>query len=173
MKSMIWSSLILTTLSVSTFFLIPRGSSTAQDKGVSEKGTPAVKPPIAEFEAYLSNSKLTGVFTIDGKPLEKLEAETYEIKTAKKLDGYDSLWEIVARIKYGDKDIEVPVEINVEWVGQTPVMVMDSMAIPGLGTFSARVLFHDKKYSGTWKHDNHGGHLFGRVEKNEAEKSSR
>ncbi|AMV31110.1 hypothetical protein VN12_03265 [Pirellula sp. SH-Sr6A] len=159
MKSTFWSGLLLATLSVSSFLIIPRDPSAAQERAAQSK------PPVAEFEEYLSNSKLTGVFTIDGKPLEKLETETYEIKSAKKLEGYDSLWEIVARIKYGDKDIEVPVEINVEWIGRTPVMVMDSMAIPGLGTFSARVLFHDKKYSGTWKHDNHGGHLFGRVEK--------
>jgi len=43
-------------------------------------------------------------------------------------------------------------------------MVLDSITIPGLGTFSARVVFHDRKYAGTWKHDNVGGHLFGRVE---------
>jgi hypothetical protein len=144
-------------------FMLQPPQSLAQEKKQPEKI--ATKNPIAEFEEYLSNSKLTGSFTIDGKPLDKLEAETYEIKTAKKLDGYDSLWEIVARIKYGDKDVEVPVEINVEWIGKTPVMVMDSMALPGLGTFSARVVFHDKKYAGTWKHDDVGGHLFGRVEK--------
>ncbi|MEQ1829867.1 MAG: hypothetical protein ABL921_28145 [Pirellula sp.] len=123
------------------------------------------KPPIQEFEQYLSGTVLTGVFTLDGKPLNSLEEERYEIKSAKKIEGQDSLWEIVARIKYGKKDIEVPVEINVEWVGKTPVMVMDSVTIPGMGTFSARVVFHDKKYAGTWKHDDAGGHLFGRVEK--------
>jgi len=122
-------------------------------------------PPIAEFEEYLSGSILTGVFTVDGQELNKLEPESYEIKSAKKLEGYDSVWEITTRIKYGKNDIEVPVEINVEWVGKTPVMVMDSAPIPGLGTFSARVVFHDKKYAGTWKHDDKGGHLFGRVEK--------
>ena len=147
-------------------FPLQTTTSLAQEKKATEKSS--TKNPISEFEEYLSNSKLTGSFTIDGKPLDKLEAETYEIKTAKKLDGYDSLWEIVARIKYGDKDVEVPVEINVEWIGKTPVMVMDSMSLPGLGTFSARVVFHDKKYAGTWKHDNVGGHLFGRVEKKDA-----
>lgn len=137
------------------------GTSDAQDKV-------GPKPPIAEFEEYLSNSVLTGVFTIDGKPLNNQEPERYEIKKAKKIEGYDSLWEITTRIKYGDKDLEVPVEINVEWVGKTPVMVMEGTSIPGLGTFSARVVFHDKKYAGTWKHDNVGGHLFGRVEKQTA-----
>ncbi len=122
-------------------------------------------PPIAEFEDYLSNSKLIGVFTVDGAPLSRLQNETYVIKTAKRLEGYDKLWEIVTRIQYGDKDIELPVEIDVEWIGRTPVMVMEGATIPGLGTFSARVVFHDKKYAGTWKHGEKGGHLFGRVEK--------
>ncbi len=127
-------------------------------------------PKIAEFADYLSNSKLTGVFTVDGRPLDKLQNETYEIKSAKKLDGYDHLWEIVTRIKYGNKDIELPVEIDIQWIGRTPVMVMEGATIPGLGTFSARVVFHDRKYAGTWKHGDRGGHLFGRVEKMEKEK---
>lgn len=133
--------------------------------GVAQDPAPSVKPPIDDFAKYLSGTVLTGVFTVDGKPLDKLTEERYEIKSAKKVEGYESLWEIVTRIKYGDKDISLPVEINVEWAGKTPVMVMDSVALPGLGTFSARVVFHDKKYAGTWKHDDVGGHLFGRVDR--------
>ena len=145
--------------------------------GLAQESKPLSKQPIEDFTKYLSGSILTGVFTVDGKPLDKLHEERYEIKTARKLEGYDSLWEIVTRIKYGNKDIEMPVEINVEWVGKTPVMVMDAVTLPGLGTFSARVVFHDKKYAGTWKHDEVGGHLFGRVdrapEKPVTEKSSK
>ena len=128
---------------------------------------------IAEFEKYLTNAVLTGVFTIDGRPLNTLEEERYEIKSAKKIDGEESLWEISTRIKYGDKDLVVPVPIRVEWVGRTPMMVLDSITIPGLGTFSARVVFHDRKYAGTWKHDNVGGHLFGRVEPGNAKPESK
>jgi len=134
----------------------------AQDPPPANKT--GAKPPVAEFEKYLSNSTLTGVFTIDGRPLNKLEEERYEIKSAKKVDGEENLWEITTRIKYGDKDLTVPVFVNIEWVGRTPMIVLDNIAIPGLGTFSARVVFHDRKYAGTWKHDNVGGHLFGRVE---------
>lgn len=146
-------------LGLSAFAYLSAG--TAQD---SPKPTVS-NARIEEFAKYLSGSVLTGVFTIDGQPLGKLQEERYEIKTAKKLEGYENTWEILTRIKYGDKDIEVPVEINVEWVGNTPVMVMDSTPLPGLGTFSARVVFHDKKYAGTWKHDDVGGHLFGRVDR--------
>ncbi len=135
------------------------------NQGRAQEAKPANKMLVDEFEKYLSGTVLTGVFTVDGKPLDKLHEERYEIKRAKKLEGYDSLWEITTRIKYGDKDLELPVEINVEWVGKTPVMVMDSVSLPGLGTFSARVVFHDKKYAGTWKHDDVGGHLFGRVDR--------
>lgn len=127
-------------------------------------GTKGIKPPIEEFEKYLSNAVLSGSFTMDGQPLSKLEEERYEIKSAKKLDGDDNLWEIKTRIKYGTKDLTVPVIVNLEWVGRTPMIVLDSVTIPGMGTFSARVVFHDRKYAGTWKHDNVGGHLFGRVE---------
>lgn len=132
------------------------------------KSNAAASPPIAEFEKYLSNAVLTGVFTVDGQPLNKLEEERYEIKSAKKIAGEEKLWEITTRIKYGDKDLTVPVFVNIEWVGRTPMIVLDSITIPGLGTFSARVVFHERKYAGTWKHDNVGGHLFGRVEPAEA-----
>lgn len=134
----------------------------AQDSPAAKKTGPL--PPVAEFEKYLSNSTLTGVFTIDGRPLNKLEEERYEIKSAKKVEGEENLWEITTRIKYGDKDLTVPVFVNIDWVGRTPMIVLDNISIPGLGTFSARVVFHDRKYAGTWKHDNVGGHLFGRVE---------
>jgi len=148
-------------------FLVAVGVTISAYLGASVAQEPKVanKPPIEEFAKYLSGTILTGVFSVDGKPLDKLNEERYEIKSAKKLDGHESLWEIVTRIKYGDKDISLPVEINVEWVGKTPVMVMDSVSLPGLGTFSARVVFHDQKYAGTWKHDNVGGHLFGRVDR--------
>jgi len=131
---------------------------------LAQEQNKAAKPPIEEFEKYLSNSILSGSFTIDGQPLNKLEEERYEIKSAKKLDGDDDLWEIKTRIKYGNKDLTVPVVVTIQWVGRTPMIVLDSVTIPGLGTFSARVVFHDRKYAGTWKHDNVGGHLFGRVE---------
>lgn len=131
---------------------------------LAQEQNKAAKPPIEEFEKYLSNSILSGSFTIDGQPLNKLEEERYEIKSAKKLDGDDDLWEIKTRIKYGNKDLTVPLVVTIQWVGRTPMIVLDSVTIPGLGTFSARVVFHDRKYAGTWKHDNVGGHLFGRVE---------
>jgi hypothetical protein len=144
-----FSSLVVFTLGMATILV---------------KAQEPASPMIGEFEKYLTNAVLTGVFTVDGQPLDKLTEERYEIKNAKKVAGEDKLWEITTRIKYGDKDLTVPVFVNIDWVGRTPMIVLDSITIPGLGTFSARVVFHDRKYAGTWKHDNVGGHLFGRVE---------
>jgi hypothetical protein len=157
-------TVLLAAVSVAPF------AGTAQEPATQnkEKAPAAAAPPVEEFEKYLTNAVLTGVFTIDGQPLNKLEEERYEIKSCKKVDGEESLWEIKTRIKYGDKDLTVPVFVNIEWVGRTPMIVLDSITIPGLGTFSARVVFHDRKYAGTWKHDNVGGHLFGRVEPTES-----
>ena len=65
--------------------------------GLAQDAKPSNKQTIDEFSKYLSGTVLTGVFTVDGKALDKLNEERYEIKTARKLEGYDSLWEIVTR----------------------------------------------------------------------------
>jgi hypothetical protein len=46
---------------------------------------------------------------------------------------------------------------------------LTNASIPGLGEgFSARVLFHEDRYAGTWQHGKVGGHMFGRIEKAKA-----
>jgi hypothetical protein len=54
--------------------------------------------------------------------------------------------------------------VEVKWAGKTPVITLDNITIPGLGTFSSRVVIDQGKYAGTWKHDDVGGHLFGKLE---------
>ena len=40
------------------------------------------------------------------------------------------------------------------------------LTIPNLGTYTARVLFYGDQYAGTWSAGaDHGGHLWGRIEK--------
>ena len=125
----------------------------------------------AKFKRLLTGAKLRGQFTVDGKPLDKLTEETYEISKVEKMPQGD-IWVITARIKYGKHDLTFPVPLEVKWAGNTPVMTLDDMTIPGFGTFGARVVFHKDKYAGTWQHDNVGGHMFGVVEMpKEAEKN--
>jgi hypothetical protein len=80
-----------------------------------------------------------GDFTLDGQEPGKLRREEYVITGAMKLGNGDD-WALSSRIKYGDVDLTVPVPVQVKWAGNTPVITVDSVKIPGLGTFSARVL---------------------------------
>ena len=108
--------------------------------------------------------KLSGHFTLDGAEETRLEREEYAITGAVKL-GNGDYWALTSRIKYGDVDLTVPVPVQVKWAGDTPVITVDSVKIPGLGTFSARVLLDGARYAGTWSHDEKGGHLFGVIER--------
>ena len=112
----------------------------------------------------LDGTALVGVFTTDDQPADKPPAaERYEITKVQKMT--DSLYAITARIKYGKLDVRVPIAVPVKWAGMTPVITMDNFEIPRVGTFSARVLFHGKRYVGTWQHGKVGGHMYGRLEK--------
>ncbi len=123
------------------------------------------KTLFAEFEKAMNNVVLEGYSTHDAKDAGKTNPDRYEIKSATKLPTGD-LWMITARIKYGDKDMTVPMPLEVKWAGNTPVITLDKVAIWGLGTFSARVVIDGERYAGTWTHDTHGGALFGRISKN-------
>lgn len=123
-----------------------------------------VEPTRAErdeaFKRLVTNVRLAGNFTLDGDEPAKLRQEEYLITGAVKL-GDGDLWALTSRIRYGDVDITVPVPVQVIWAGKTPVITVDGVSIPGLGTFSARVLLDQTRYAGTWSHDAKGGHLFG------------
>jgi len=117
----------------------------------------------AKFKKLLTGAKLRGQFTVDGQSLSNLQEEAYDIEKVDKLPDGD-LWALTTKIKYGEHDLTIPLAIEVKWAGSTPVITLDELTIPGLGTFSARVLLHKDKYAGTWQHDQVGGHLFGMIE---------
>ena len=121
---------------------------------------------------HLSGAKFVGKFSVDGKPDDQpLKSEQYSISKCEKLPEPD-MYRLTARIKYGEVDSEVPLNIKILWAGNTPVMTLDSLWIPGMGTFGARVLIHSNRYAGTWQHDQVGGHLFGTIESQSSEQES-
>ncbi len=124
------------------------------------------QPRIKKLANLLTNSSWKGQFTTVDKNgvVGKAKEETYEITKAEKLP-QQNLWLLTARIQYGKRDVTVPLPINILWAGETPVITVDQLLIPGMGTFDARVLIRGGKYSGTWTHNDHGGHLFGTIEK--------
>lgn len=118
----------------------------------------------AELEKRLSGSAFVGRFSMDGDAGE-LREERYELLKVSKLPTGD-LWLFKTRIRYGDHDVTVPLPIPVKWVDGTPVIAVENLNVPGLGTFDAHVVISGERYAGTWQHGAVGGHLFGRIEKN-------
>lgn len=118
------------------------------------------------FAAYMTGSKLVGRFTVLGKEDGEMPEEEYTISKCEKLPEAN-LFRFTARIRYGDTDTELPMDLPVEWAGNTPMISLSNLWIPGLGTFSSRVLIHGDRYAGTWTHGDVGGHLFGVIRRAE------
>jgi hypothetical protein len=123
----------------------------------------------ADFAKMLSGATLEGSFTMTGgdRDSSRLSRDKYSLGEVKKLSG--NLWLIHARMQYGDNDYTVPLPLPVQWAGDTPMIVVDEVTIPGHGTFSARVMFFADHYAGYWKHGERGGHLFGVVKRGAAD----
>ena len=115
---------------------------------------------IKMLEKDLTGVKLVGRFTVTGQADITPKDEEYTITSAMKLDEPD-LWLIKARVKYGKTDGTFPIPLYIKWAGDTPVITLTNLEIPGLGTFSSRVVIYEGRYAGTWQHGDVGGHLFG------------
>lgn len=114
-----------------------------------------------KFETDMSGATLVGYFTVTGGEDKQLREERYTISKVSKISG--DLWQFNARIQYGGKDKEVPLPLLVMWAGDTPVITVTDMPVPGFGTYTARVLIYRDEYAGTWSGKDHGGHLFGKI----------
>jgi hypothetical protein len=149
-KMKIWSAVWLAALMIELMICAGCSGQAASQESLEKK-----------FEETLSGAVLEGSFTINGRESERLRTERYEIHSVMKLAG--DIWTFNVRIQYGDHDVTLPVPVRVEWAGDTPVVSLTDADIPGLGTFSARVLFYQGQYAGTWSHGETVGNQFGRI----------
>jgi hypothetical protein len=131
--------------------------------------TPATQPvdPAAlekQFEATLTNVTLVGHFTTTGSNAPPKEDRYHIVKVTKQQDGN---WLFQAGMRYAAQDLLIPLVIPVKWAGDTAVIQVTGMRMPGGSGagYSARVLIYGDQYAGTWSSPKHGGHLFGRIEK--------
>ena len=125
-----------------------------------------------QFTESLSGSVLVGTFSIDGLSPDKSPLpERYELKSVKKTA--DGLWTFKARLTYLNQDLTVPITVPVVWAGDTPMVSLSDATLPGVGKeLSARVIFHEGRYAGTWRHGTFGGHMWGRIEPADAPSSA-
>jgi hypothetical protein len=115
----------------------------------------------ADFVRMLTNATLVGKFS--SRRSDRLSEDRYAISKVSKVGG--DLWLIHSRIQYGSTDVTLPIPVKVVWAGDTPTIQLTDATIPGLGTYSARVLFYRDQYAGTWSGGEHGGQMFGRIER--------
>lgn len=144
---------------ISCFLLI-----TATNLAIGDEPQAEEKSRETKIAEYLTGAKFVGRYTTDSDKEASAKPETYTISKVEKLAEPD-LYRLTSRIQYGSSDSEVPMDLKILWSGSTPVITLDNLWIPAMGTFSARVLIHDGRYSGTWSHDEVGGHLFGKIVK--------
>lgn len=133
-------------------------------------GANAMKPPEqrtreADFVAAMAGVTLNGSFTIDGRESDSLAWERYTIERVEPLAG--DFWTFHARMEFGDTDVTLPVPVRVVWADDTPMVSLTDAAIPGLGTFTVRLLFYGDHYAGMWSNPSTGGLQFGRIERQE------
>src|SRR5215831_8322702 len=113
-----------------------------------------------KFERMMSGATLVGHsarFDQDGLSGE----ERYAIDKVSRLTG--DTWLFQTRLKYGAHEIPVPIPLQIQWAGDTPVITLTDLAIPGVGRYTARVLLYHDQYAGTWNGGSAGGQVFGKI----------
>jgi hypothetical protein len=122
-----------------------------------------------KFVATMRSATLEGFFSIDGRDSDKPPKDKYTIESVAKIK--DGKWLVTARMQYFNVDLKVPVPVDVAWAGDTAVIMLTDVSLPGMtGKFSTRLLIDGDRYAGTWSHDKVGGHMWGRIKKTPAEK---
>jgi hypothetical protein len=90
--------------------------------------------------------------------------DRYDIFSVEKVG--TELWRFNAKMDCcGVNGATLPIVVPMRWSGDTPVIMMTDTSIPGVGTFTVRVIFYGDRYAGTWQHGETGGHMSGRIEK--------
>src|SRR6185369_7993484 len=125
----------------------------------AEPQKPAAADPEERFKALLTKAYLTGRWAPlkGGKLGEEKTGDKYNIVSVTKGTGEN--WTVSAKMKYREQEIVMPIPVQVKFAGDTAIMIVDKLAIPGGGTYSARLLFYERTYSGTWSGGRGGGML--------------
>jgi len=118
------------------------------------------------FTRRMSGVTLVGNSTMDNR--DGISGpERYHIDSIAHVAG--DTWLFRTRLNYSGKEIPVPIPLTVRWAGDTPVITLTDLAIPGVGTFTARIVLYRDRYAGTWSaQKGGGGQIFGKLVRGEA-----
>jgi hypothetical protein len=157
MKTLTRSLAIVTTLIAATL------SQAAQDTAppAGQKKPVEMNELEKQFERTMSGCTMVGRFSTHGKEDKHPAEDRYEISKVTKIG--EDLWLFTAR--FGKAKLPLPIPVPVKWAGDTPVISLTKLTIPTMGTFTARVVVYGDHYAGTWDAGDHGGHMWGRIER--------
>jgi hypothetical protein len=125
-----------------------------------------------QFTERMRDVRLVGTFTVAGREPREAEGrggpreDGYDIASVEKVG--DILWRFNAGMQCCGVKGQIPIVIPMQFVGDTPMIMMTDTEIPGVGTFTVRLFFYGDAYSGTWQHGKVAGHMSGRIEKKTA-----
>ena len=137
----------------------------------------------ALISAGCANKPASGQETLDHKFAEMMKGATLVGRSASLnsdrisgeekyvIDGLSKLagdtWLLRTRLQCcGSSEVPVPLPVTIKWAGDTPVITLTDLSIPGMGTYTARVVLHRDQYAGTWSGKKGGGQVFGKIVRN-------
>jgi hypothetical protein len=118
-----------------------------------------------EFEETMSGAVLVGHSSDSRRPDAPPRAERYTIQKVSKVRDSDDRWLFAAKVPFRGGEMIVPIAVPVKWAGDTPVLSLTDLTIPGMGTYTARVVIYRGEYAGTWSAGDHSGKLWGHIER--------
>jgi hypothetical protein len=113
-----------------------------------------------QFQQMMTRATLVGHSTLTNQEGISGE-ERYSIDAVSKIGS--ETWLFRTRMKLGSREVPLPIPVVIKWAGDTPIITLTDMSIPGLGTYTARVVLYRDQYAGTWSGKDHGGQLFGKI----------
>ncbi len=133
--------------------------------GIGSVVEPASMPEVERaFVERMRGVTMVGSYTVAGREGRTPRADRYEIASVEKIG--EDLWQFNAKMDCCGLDgRSMPIAVPMRFVGDTPVIMMTDIALPGIGTFTVRVFFYGDRYAGTWQHGETGGLMYGRIEK--------
>jgi len=118
-------------------------------QGALPTGDAPLSAAEAAFAAMLTNATLRGSWApIDKRLLGEEHKDGYRILRAEKKG--DSRWALVSRMKFQGQEITVPFPVTVHFAGDVAVLILDKIPLGDGSVWSARILFHDDVYAGSW-----------------------
>lgn len=156
-RSVLLTLLLVVVLALASGIGYFFGYRAASDREVSED----LRTQEEAFVRMMTGVSLEGSFTAEGSESGGLAEESYAIESVEKLAG--DVWLFRTQMRFGERDVNLPVPVKVVFAEDTPMVTLTDASLPGLGTFTARVMFYRDRYAGLWWSSDSSGHQFGRL----------